>query len=44
MYVLNWMNSKDLELFTVYIWCFKSFVLFGFSLSFVPYFFQIVFW
>ena len=27
-----------------YIWCFKSFVLFGFSLSFVPYFFQIVFW
>ena len=27
-----------------YIWCFKSFVLFCFSLSFVPYFFQIVFW
>jgi hypothetical protein len=27
-----------------YISCFKSFVLFGFSLSFVPYFFQIVFW
>ena len=27
-----------------YVWCFKSFVLFGFPLSFVPYFFQIVFW
>ena len=27
-----------------YIWCFKSFVLCGFPLSFVPYFFQIVFW
>ena len=50
MSVLNWNldefeGSRVVHCLSIYIiWCFKSFVLFGFSFSFVPCFFQIVFW